>query len=280
MNGTPRTLPVLAGILALCALVFGWLAWSRVRSSRVAEPLLRYAPSNAQIYAFLDFELLRRTGVLRRLAGPGGVEEPDYRRFVDQTGFDYRRDLDAVVVAKRGTAVFAVVTGRFDDVRLRKYASSNGGNCADAYCYVPGAPPVSFVQIRPGIYGLGGGAADARELLKPHASTMAGEFLGSAIWATGLSPTEIPLLQTLPGVERLSLWVTPRLPANVDVRFVLETVTKESAAAAARDLGALSLAASGAWKEVKVTPEGKRVNGRVPLSLDWLESISEGTKLR
>ena len=48
---------------------------------------------------YIDTGLLRQSGLLELVAGSKAVEEPDYRKFVDQTGFDYRRDLDAVAAA-------------------------------------------------------------------------------------------------------------------------------------------------------------------------------------
>lgn len=282
MNNFPRTWQVLLTVLALCILLLGWLAFTRVRASGTAEELLRHAPANAAFYAFLDVELLRRTGLLERLAGTRAAEDPEYRRFVAQSGFDYRQHLDAVVMAKRGTAQYAVIGGRFDATRLRSYAMANAGVCTEGYCYVPGAPPMSFVPIRPGLYAFASGTGDARALLPARRSAVKGEFLGSPVWASGLGPAEVPLLQTLPGVERLTFWLTPRLPASLELRFALETRDSPSAVGTARDLGVLLKAGNLAryLNGSEITSEGRRVKGRVPVPISALEALVSGTSLR
>ena len=266
---------MLVSVVALCVLVLGWLAWSRVRASGTAEELLRHAPANAEIYAFLDVDLLRRAGVLERLAGARGQEESEYRRFVAQSGFNYREHLDAVVMARRGKAQYAVIAGRFDATKLEAYALASAGVCTVGYCYVPGAPPMSFVPIRPGLYAFASGTGDARELLSKHASGVKGEFLGSPVWAAGLGPAEVPLLQALPGVDRLSLWLTPRLPAVLEVRFALETRDAQSAVAMARDLGGLAKVGELApyLKDSQFAAEGRSVKGRLPVAMSLLESL-------
>jgi hypothetical protein len=278
VNGVPRTSLVLVGVLALCALLGAWLAFTRVRTSRTAEELLRHAPADAQIYAFLDVELLRRTGVLERLAGAPGLEEAEYRRFVEGSGFDYRQHLDGVVMARRGTAQYAVIAGRFDAPRLRSYALANSGTCTESYCYVPGTPPISFAPIRTGLYAFASGTGDARELLPARAAGVKGDFLGSPVWATGLGPGEVPLLRALPGAERLTLWLTPRLPLAVDLRFALETRDAPAAKTAARELGMLTKAGELAryLSQGEVTADGREVKGRVPLAMELLESLLSG----
>jgi len=269
-------------VLALLALTIGWLAWSRVRTSGTAEALLRHAPANAQIFAFLDVALMRQTGVLERIAGARGVEEQDYTRFVEQSGFDYRKHLDAVVMAKRGDAQYAVIAGRFDGARLQRYAVANAGRCTADYCYVPGTRPVSFAPIREGLYAFASGTGDARELLTAHAPGVRGEFLGAPVWAAGLGPEEIPLLGQLSGAQTLSLWLTPRLPAAVELQFSLEMKDPLSAAKTARDLGTLARAGDLAkyLSGAQVEAEGHRVSGRLPLPLELLESLVNGTRAR
>ena len=282
MNRYPRSWQIFWGVLALCGLVLFWLGWSRVRSSQTAEDLLRHLPANAQIYAFLDVELMRRTGVLERLAGARGAEEAEYQRFVAQSGFNYRHHLDAVVIARRGTAQYAVIAGRFDAPKLQSYAVANAGVCTAGYCYVPGAPPVSFVPIRTGVYAFASGSGDARELLAVHASGVRGDFLGSPVWATGLGAGEVPLLQNLPGVVRMSLWLTPRLPASVELRFALDTKDAPSATVAARELSTLAKAGEAAryLSGVEVNAQGRRVSGRLPVALELLEMLAGGTKTK
>jgi len=47
------------------------------------------------------------------LSGAKATEEPDYRKFVQDTGFDYRLDLESVAVAFVEGNMYAVVRGVF-----------------------------------------------------------------------------------------------------------------------------------------------------------------------
>jgi hypothetical protein len=98
---------------------------------------------------YVDAELLRRTGILEQIAGKPGGEEADYRAFVEASGFDYRRDLDTVLVQwRRGTALF-VLKGRFDQERLENYVRSNGGLCARSFCSLAGSVPERRISFQP-----------------------------------------------------------------------------------------------------------------------------------
>jgi hypothetical protein len=98
---------------------------------------------------YVDVGLLRKTGILEQLAGKPGGEEADYRQFVEASGFDYRRDLDAVLVERRrGTALF-VLKGRFDQERMETYVRTNGGLCARSFCSLPGSVPERRISFQP-----------------------------------------------------------------------------------------------------------------------------------
>ena len=86
-------------VIVLCAV--GLVIAQRHYASRVidATDLVQYLPPDQAVHAYVDVNLLRSAGLLDLLAGSKAAEEPDYRRFIDQTGFDYRTDLDAVAAA-------------------------------------------------------------------------------------------------------------------------------------------------------------------------------------
>ena len=63
------------------------------------------------------------------LAGSQGAEEADYKKFVEQTGFDYRTDLDAVAAGFRDGDEYFAVQGRFKWNQLAGYAQSHQGKC-------------------------------------------------------------------------------------------------------------------------------------------------------
>lgn len=157
---------------------------------------------------YVDAELLRRTGALEQLAGKPGGEEADYRQFVEASGFDYRRDLDAVLVQwRRGTALF-VLKGRFDQERLENYVRTNGGLCARSYCSLAGSVPdrrISFQPLGRRLMALSAGmdpmgAAAIRE----HASQPA------------FVPPSGPVWISLPGS---SFHTDPDMPPGLNVLF-------------------------------------------------------------
>ena len=98
---------------------------------------------------YIDFAALRQAGILQLLEAPKGTEDPDYLAFVLKTRFDYRQDLDALLVAFAPTGHFMLAKGRFDWPSLRNYAQSEGGLCAYSLCRVPGSSPARRISFLP-----------------------------------------------------------------------------------------------------------------------------------
>ena len=157
---------------------------------------------------YVDVGLLRQTGILEQLAGKPGGEEADYRQFVEASGFDYRRDLDAVLVQwKRGTALF-VLKGRFNQERLETYVLSNGGQCARSYCSLPGSVPerrISFQPLGPRVMALSAGT-------DPMGAATIREYASRP----GFAPPSGPVWISLPSS---SFQAEPNLPAGLNVLF-------------------------------------------------------------
>jgi len=170
---------------------------------------------------YVDVSLLRKTGLLEQLAGKPGGEEADYRKFVDASGFDYRRDLDAALVQWRnGTALF-VLKGRFDEDRLAAYAQSNGGLCAKKFCTLPGSVPqrrISFQPLGRGVMALATGSdAMSAAAIREHASRPAFVPPSAPLWIClpassfhaepDLPPGLSAFLEALDGAQRTILTV-------------------------------------------------------------------------
>src|SRR5437879_6150628 len=105
------------------------VAWAYFRSAAQiydAAALVQTLPPDKAVHAYVDFALLRQGGYLDLLAGAKASEEADYKKFVMDTGFDYRTDLDAAALAFRNGSVYMALRGRFDWDRLQKYAASQG----------------------------------------------------------------------------------------------------------------------------------------------------------
>jgi hypothetical protein len=106
---------------------------------------------------YIDTGLLRRSGMLDLLAGSGAAEEPDYRKFVEQTGFDYRTDLDAVAASFVNNNVYITLRGRFQWKQLTAYAESQGGECHYSQCIMPGSTVdrnISFFPLKADVLAL------------------------------------------------------------------------------------------------------------------------------
>jgi hypothetical protein len=109
-----------------------------------AQPdLLTLLPSDAPILVYIDFSALRASSLgptLASFSDPSNLD-PDYAKFIRETGFDYSRDLDRLAfaawprtpaAAKGGNpqppniALLAVAQGRFDRAKIVAYVQRNG----------------------------------------------------------------------------------------------------------------------------------------------------------
>jgi hypothetical protein len=118
-----------AGLAVVCLLAyFVWFQQPTPERGR----LLSLMPEDANAVLFVDLMDLRRAPFFADLLAwaPKPVADQEYRNFVEETGFDYERDLDRLAVAFEQQGVqrvfFAVGEGRFDKKKIRAYAAKNG----------------------------------------------------------------------------------------------------------------------------------------------------------
>ncbi len=141
-------------VVALCAAAVGVEQWRRSRHPYGAAELIQCLPPDATAHVYIDVSTLRRSGLLDLLAGSKAVEEADYRQFVEQTGFDYRTDLDSIAAAFLRSSVYFTLRGRFGWKRLSDYARAQGGQCRNGVCRMPGSRPernISFYPLTPDV---------------------------------------------------------------------------------------------------------------------------------
>jgi hypothetical protein len=139
---------VLIVLLAVAAVTV--VQWRRFGKYDAAQ-LLSCLPLDHAVKVYIDADALRAGGFLNVAAGPQTVEEPDYRRFVEETGFDYRRDLKAVAASFVHGDVYLAVQGQFDWKRLSNYAREQRGTCVEAMCSMPASRPgrsISYYLLR------------------------------------------------------------------------------------------------------------------------------------
>jgi hypothetical protein len=138
---------------AVAILVVGGAAigiWQWRRSAYNAAYLLQCLPLDRSVQVYIDVGQLRSSGLLDVIAGSKASEEADYRSFVQQTGFDYRTDLDAVAAVFLHGDVYLAAKGRFDWKRLSQYAEAQQGQCLNDVCNMPASLPnryISFYQV-------------------------------------------------------------------------------------------------------------------------------------
>jgi hypothetical protein len=139
-----------AGILVLAALlVAGGAIWYwRGRPLSTAAQLKRL-PASGSVIVYVDFDQLRRGGILDVFASGKGVEDEDYRKFAQSIRLDWRKDLDSAMVAFAPSGKYMLVRGRFDWASLRSYAQQSGGSCEDDTCRMTGSAPDRRISFFP-----------------------------------------------------------------------------------------------------------------------------------
>ncbi len=147
-------------VLALFfSLLLAGLSFYFLRSPSTAQLLSTLPPADRPtLYA--DLSLLRRAGILQRIAGQAGAEEPDYLKFVAATSFDYRNDLDRLLLQFTPAQTNVIAAGRFHVDRLRSYSLSSGGRCTSGLCSLPGSVPerqISWQPLARNLIGLSSG---------------------------------------------------------------------------------------------------------------------------
>ncbi len=156
MTGKSRAWLLIVAIVAICGgALFGIIAY-RARTLTPAQLMRRLPTKNALVFA-VDFQALRRSGVLQMLDGTKMGQEADYQKFVADTQFNYAKDLDYALASFGPTGKYILAKGRFDWNALRAYAYKQGGQCYNAVCRMPGSAPerrISFFPVQAGLMAL------------------------------------------------------------------------------------------------------------------------------
>ena len=150
-----------AALAAVLGVILGVWAYRFYTRPYDAVRLVQCLPSDRSLHVYLNVGLLRSGGILDLLAGSQGAEEPDYKKFVEQTGFDYRTDLDAVAAGFRDGDEYFAVQGRFKWNQLAGYAKSHQGTCQSEQganmCSMPAnqaGKTISFMLLRQDVLAL------------------------------------------------------------------------------------------------------------------------------
>jgi hypothetical protein len=111
--------------------------------------MLRRLPTEDALVVYIDFAALRRAGILQMLDGSKVGEDPEYQNFVRQTDFDYKQDLDAVMVAFAPMGKYMLLKGRFDWKSLKNYVHGSDGRCNNSFCKLAGSTPEKRISFFP-----------------------------------------------------------------------------------------------------------------------------------
>jgi hypothetical protein len=144
-------------LVLVCAAALASVYWYRSRGGSNPGELLSYLPSANATVVYVDVDAIRRSGILKMIAGSKAAQELEYRQFVEETMFDYREDLDAVAGAFKDGQVFFALKGRFHWKNLMDYTVRQGGSCHNGFCTAPGSRPnhrISFYPVRPNVMAL------------------------------------------------------------------------------------------------------------------------------
>ena len=118
---------------------------------------MKRLPASGSVIVYVDFDQLRRGGILSLLASGKGVEDDDYRKFAQSIHLDWRRDLNSAMVAFAPSGKYMLVRGQFDWASLQGYARKSGGDCEQDVCRMTGSMPdrrISFFPMSRGLMAL------------------------------------------------------------------------------------------------------------------------------
>jgi hypothetical protein len=131
--------------VACVALVAAVLAWRYSADARPADLVERIPDGSAILY--VDVKALRAAGLLDAFGGAAEDREPEYREFVQATGFNYESDLDAAVVGFQGPDRYVLLRGRFDWGQIYGYVRESGGICHNGDCRLRTRNPSRYLSL-------------------------------------------------------------------------------------------------------------------------------------
>lgn len=301
-----RPIPLSIGLLVLCAAVVVWVEFRRSSFDDSEASLVRHLPTRDAIHFFVDLRTIRTAGLMQTLAGSKTAQETDYQTFIDETKFDYTRDIDAIMGCVQPGKLSTLMRGRFDWNQLRRYAESKGGQCMNGFCSVESKHAgrfVSFFALAPNVLAMVVGDSqwgayslrDRREPLPdfvppPHAAWVtvdAQTLRGQPSLPDGMKA----FVGALRDARRITISVTGR---GDGFEAVLDAPCDDAAKAAAASAGLVDLTAllkkflarekqtpsprdlSGVLTGGQFRAEDRRVTGRWPIERAFLETLSEG----
>src|SRR5580704_7314028 len=261
--------------------------------------LLSRFPAEDALVMSADFSALRRAGLLAASKSP---LEPEYKQFLEGTGFDYKRDLDSLVASFSRSGTFFIARGRFDWKKLRDYAAHQGGSCYEDLCRVQGSTPerhISFLPLREDALALAVSTNDlAVTRLTKTADPVTTPLPSAPVWISvpgaelrrqdALPPSLHLMLSALTTADRVVITFGPQAQgATQGIEAALEATchTQDDARILASELSSMTgmLKKNAADNDVTAMLAAgsfdrtdRRVTGKWPLPKSLLEALTNG----
>ena len=298
-----RRLVTLAILFAGLVLVGGAVGF-RIHTSRAffdPPSLLSRFPVEDALVLSADFATLRRAGLLTESKTP---IEPEYKQFLDGTGFDYRRDLDGLVASLSRSGTFFIARGRFDWKKLRDYAARHGGSCYENLCRMQGSTPerhISFLPLRDDALALAVSTDDlAASRLTKTSTRVAASLPSTPVWFSvpgtilqqqgALPPSMHLMLSALTKADRVVVTLGPGGP-GIEAALDATCRTPDDAKILASQLRATTSILKAALLRDKTISNdefatmltagtfdqtGRRVTGKWPVQRSLLDALTTG----
>jgi hypothetical protein len=293
------TLAIVAVAVALAA--WGAFEWRGERAFSDLHVVLSRFPVEDAIVLNADFAAMREAGLLTESKLP---LEPDYKQFLDGSGFDYRKDLDTVTASFSKSGNFFIAQGRFNWAKLRDYAAHQGGSCYQDLCRMPGSTPerrISFLPLRDDMMALAVSTDDlaANRLTKP-GSPITAPLPSAPVWmiipgtalhdSAAVPPGLRLMLSALTNADRLVVTVQPS-GNNLDAKMEATCRSKDDAHVLASQLRSVTAKLKDAQQQNKdaqgdelvqvlaggqFDDRGALVDGTWPFSKSLIASLTAG----
>jgi hypothetical protein len=301
-------------VTALCGVSLGSLMWYRSRDLTVAS-MLRRMPVQDALVVYIDFAKLRGAIVERTPTGSKSIldlfsgsrvsEDPEYKRFVSQTDFDYTQDLDSALVVFAPAGEYMLVRGRFDWTSLKKYVLEQAGTCNNLLCRMAGSTPdrhISFLPVQSNLMALAVAGDDSAVMrLTETASGQDPEISHAPVWVS-IPPSVVRSGAKLPDDTRRFAKSLERAESSTlefdaegdhyAIKLSVRCTNEQDAAALQADLTQLTAAIrknlelnqhqpdpkefSSVLSNGTFTTQGRRVFGHWAIDKAFLETILAG----
>jgi hypothetical protein len=293
-------LPALLTGLLLISGVIGY----RIHSTRAffdQRVLLSRFPAEDALAMSIDFAALRKAGLLDELKT---TLEPEYKQFLDGTGFDYKRDLDSAAASFSRNGNFFIARGRFHWAKLREYAVREGGSCYQDLCRMQGSKPerhISFLPLRDDAIALAVSTNDlAATLLTKTGAPVTASIPAAPLWISvpgaelrrqgALPPGMHLMLSALASADRVIITLGPA-GQGIEARMEATCRTQDDARILASQLrSTTALLKEALTRDKKVVDDeiatlltagsfdqtDRRVSGRWPVRKSLLDALTAG----